>query len=98
MRLNIQDQEETSIRPAKGTRSTFTCQADLCTRIDTSRYLDFLLYALAFQSTAVACLAEIWNRLTAAVTSRTGCGLNHLSQEGLSHLANFTLAVAGGTS
>ena len=57
MRLDVQDQEQASVRPAKHTRTALPCQADLRPAIHACRDLHFLFDRLAFQSTAVASLA-----------------------------------------
>jgi len=98
MRLDIQDQEQASIRSAIYSRPALACQSDLCTAIHAGRDLHLLRHAFAFQSAAAAGAA--WDEITSPrpAAGRADRGLHHLAQNRLTHLAHFTLTVACGTA
>src|SRR5687767_7730168 len=98
MRADVQHQEQTSVRPAIDAGSTLPIQTDLCASIHTRGNLHLLLDGLAFQAATMTGLTWRGDRFAATFTGWAGCGLNHLTQEGLAHLAYFTLSITRGAT
>src|SRR3990172_4176250 len=79
VRLNIQYNEQASIRAAKYTGTALPIQADLGSYIHTCGDLHFLLHILAFQTSPTTSLARRGNHFAATTTSRASRRLYHLA-------------------